>query len=99
MLGRRQVIVQEADSLKIENVSIRNFRCFGRRGTKIKLENALPSTLTVTGQPAPRRRPPPRGYVASFVGGNGSGKTAVFQALSRVFGVTPAQRTVRRQDF
>jgi hypothetical protein len=63
--------------MKIENVSIRNFRCFGRRGAKIKLE----SNVTV------------------FVGGNGSGKTAVFQALSRAFGVTPAQRTVRRQDF
>lgn len=63
--------------MKIEHVSIRNFRCFGRSGTKIKLES----------------------YVTAFVGGNGSGKTAVFQALSRVFGVTPAQRTVRRQDF
>jgi putative ATP-dependent endonuclease of OLD family len=63
--------------MKIENISVRNFRCFGRSGTKIKLESC----------------------VTAFVGGNGSGKTAVFQALSRVFGVTPAQRTVRRQDF
>ena len=37
--------------------------------------------------------------VTAFVGNNGSGKTAVFQALSRLFGVTPAHRTVRRQDF
>ena len=37
--------------------------------------------------------------ITAFVGGNGSGKTAAFQALSRLFGVTPAQRTVRRQDF
>lgn len=63
--------------MKIEKVYIKNFRCFGPRGVKIKLESC----------------------VTAFVGGNGSGKTAVFQALSRLFGVTPAQRTVRRQDF
>jgi putative ATP-dependent endonuclease of the OLD family len=63
--------------MKIEKVSIKNFRCFGPRGTKIKLESG----------------------VTAFVGGNGSGKTAVFQALSRLFGITPAQRTVRRRDF
>lgn len=63
--------------MKIEQVSIKNFRCFGPRGTKIKLESG----------------------VTAFVGGNGSGKTAVFQALSRLFGITPAQRAVRRQDF
>lgn len=37
--------------------------------------------------------------MTAFVGGNGSGKTAVFQALSRLFGVTPGQRTVRLRDF
>ena len=37
--------------------------------------------------------------VTAFVGNNGSGKTAVFQALSRLFGVTAGQRTVRRRDF
>jgi putative ATP-dependent endonuclease of OLD family len=37
--------------------------------------------------------------VTAFVGGNGSGKTAAFQALSRLFGITSAQRAVRRQDF
>lgn len=63
--------------MKIEKVSMKNFRCFGPRGTKIKLESCI----------------------TAFVGSNGSGKTAVFQALSRLFGVTPAQRTVRRQDF
>jgi len=63
--------------MKIEKVSMKNFRCFGPRGTKIKLENCI----------------------TAFVGSNGSGKTAVFQGLSRLFGVTPAQRTVRRQDF
>jgi putative ATP-dependent endonuclease of OLD family len=37
--------------------------------------------------------------VTAFVGGNGSGKTAAFQALSRLFGITSGQRTIRRQDF
>ena len=63
--------------MKIEKVYICNFRCFGPKGIKIKLERG----------------------VTAFVGNNGSGKTALFQALSRLFGVTSAQRTVRRQDF
>lgn len=63
--------------MKIEKVSIKNFRCFDPRGTNIRLENC----------------------VTAFVGGNGCGKTAVYQALSRLFGVTPAQRAVRRGDF
>src|SRR5690554_5406849 len=63
--------------MKIEKVTLKNFRCFGPKGTKIKLEGA----------------------VTAFVGGNGCGKTAVFQALSRLYGVTPTQRFVRRQDF
>ncbi len=63
--------------MKIETISIQNFRCFGPDETKIDLE----------------------GGVTAFVGGNGSGKTAVFQALSRLFGVTTAQRTVRSRDF
>lgn len=37
--------------------------------------------------------------VTAFVGGNGSGKTACFLALSRLFGVIQSQRTVRRRDF
>jgi putative ATP-dependent endonuclease of the OLD family len=37
--------------------------------------------------------------VTAFVGGNGAGKTAVLQALSRLFGVTSGQRTVRPRDF
>lgn len=40
-----------------------------------------------------------RRSVTAFVGANGSGKTAAFQALLRLFGVTPAQRAIRRQDF
>jgi putative ATP-dependent endonuclease of OLD family len=37
--------------------------------------------------------------LTAFVGSNGSGKTAVMQALQRLFGVTGEQRRVRRQDF
>jgi len=37
--------------------------------------------------------------ITTFVGGNGSGKTAVFEALSRLFGVTNNQRFVKRRDF
>jgi predicted ATPase len=63
--------------MKIEKVNLKNFRCFGPQGTKIRFRRA----------------------VTAFVGANGSGKTAAFQGLSRLFGVTPAQRAVRRQDF
>ena len=35
----------------------------------------------------------------AFVGDNGTGKTAVLQALQRMFGVTAEQRRLRRQDF
>ena len=34
-----------------------------------------------------------------LVGGNGSGKTAVFEALSRLFGISSRQRSVKRRDF
>jgi hypothetical protein len=37
--------------------------------------------------------------LTAFVGVNGSGKTAVMQALLRLFGVTADQRRIRRQDF
>jgi predicted ATP-dependent endonuclease of OLD family len=37
--------------------------------------------------------------LTAFVGVNGSGKTAVMQALQRLFGVTGDQRRVRLQDF
>lgn len=32
--------------------------------------------------------------LTAFVGGNGSGKTTAFQALSRLFGVSSRQRSV-----
>ena len=37
--------------------------------------------------------------VTAFVGANGSGKTAAFQGLSKLFGVTSTQRAMRREDF
>ena len=37
--------------------------------------------------------------VTVFVGGNGTGKTALLQALSRLFGVTASQRRVVARDF
>lgn len=37
--------------------------------------------------------------VTAIVGANASGKTALLQALSRLFGVSRAQRTVLRSDF
>jgi len=54
--------------MKIDKVTLQNFRCFGPRGTKIRFQSG----------------------VTVFVGANGSGKTAAFQALSRLFGVTSA---------
>lgn len=37
--------------------------------------------------------------LSAFVGANGSGKTALMQALLRLFGVSGDQRRVRRRDF
>lgn len=37
--------------------------------------------------------------LCAFVGANGSGKTALMQALLRMFGVSADQRRVRRRDF
>lgn len=39
------------------------------------------------------------GVLTAVVGPNASGKTAVLQALGKLFGLTRAQRTVRRSDF
>ncbi len=63
--------------MKIESVSVRNFRCFGPEWIKVSLQE----------------------QVTAFVGGNGSGKTALFQALSRLFGVTRTDRTIIKKDF
>ena len=39
------------------------------------------------------------GDVTALIGGNGSGKTALLMALSRMFGVTQGQRTIVQSDF
>jgi putative ATP-dependent endonuclease of OLD family len=39
------------------------------------------------------------GDLTAIVGPNASGKTAILQALCKIFGVTRGQRTVRRSDF
>lgn len=63
--------------MKIETISIANFRCFGPDATHVSLQGAL----------------------TTFVGNNGSGKTAIFAALSKIFGVTQPQRTIHKRDF
>jgi putative ATP-dependent endonuclease of OLD family len=63
--------------MKIETVTISNFRCFGPEPTTIELERG----------------------VTAFVGNNGSGKTAIFAALGKIFGVTTPQRTIQKSDF
>ncbi len=37
--------------------------------------------------------------LTAIVGGNGSGKTAVLQAVSRLFGTSSTQRSIQRRDF
>lgn len=63
--------------MKVEKLTINNFRCFGPEGVSI----AFQSDLTV------------------LVGNNGSGKTAIFQAFLRLFGITSSQRRVIKSDF
>lgn len=63
--------------MKIESLTLRNFRCFGPDPTAIPLEQSI----------------------TALVGNNGSGKTALLAALSRLFGVTNAQRSISRRDF
>ena len=63
--------------MRIERVTLTNFRCFGPNPVSIDLSPDI----------------------TAFIGANGSGKTAVLQALSRLFGVPNEQRRVRRQDF
>ena len=63
--------------MRVERVTLTNFRCFG------------PSPISIDLSPG----------LTAFIGANGTGKTAVLQALSRLFGVTNEQRRVRRQDF
>lgn len=63
--------------MKIDTITIKNFRCFDDEGVEIDLQPGL----------------------TAFVGNNGSGKTAVFAALSKLFGTSTSQRAVRKEDF
>ena len=63
--------------MKLEELRLKNFRCFGPDETIIRMDQ----NLTV------------------LVGGNGSGKTAVFVALSRLFGINSHQRSITKRDF
>ncbi|MDN7126466.1 AAA family ATPase [Pseudidiomarina sp. 1APR75-33.1] len=40
-----------------------------------------------------------RTVLTTLVGGNGAGKTAALQAISRLFGTSPLQRAIQRRDF
>ncbi len=37
--------------------------------------------------------------LTTLVGGNGSGKTAIFKSLMRLFGTSPTQRNIQKRDF
>jgi predicted ATP-binding protein involved in virulence len=63
--------------MKVESLTINNFRCFGPGGVIITFQSDL----------------------TTFVGNNGSGKTAIFLAFSRLFGITNSQRRVVKSDF
>lgn len=63
--------------MRLEQLRLRNFRCFGRTWTEIEFNSGI----------------------TTFVGANGAGKTAVFLALARLFGIGRAQRSVVRRDF
>ncbi|WDF73047.1 ATP-dependent nuclease [Novosphingobium sp. KACC 22771] len=63
--------------MKLESLTLTNFRCFG------------PDAATITWQPD----------LTALVGNNGSGKTAVFLGLLRLFGISASQRRIVKSDF
>jgi predicted ATP-dependent endonuclease of OLD family len=62
--------------MKIESITISNFRCFGPEPTTVLFDD-----------------------LTCFVGANGTGKSAVLQALAKVFGITSADRKIEAPDF
>lgn len=62
--------------MKIAQLTISNFRCFGPDPVTLRL-----------------------GDQTALIGANGAGKTAVLQALVRLFGDRPAERRLTRADF
>lgn len=63
--------------MKIDKITLTNFRCYGPEPVEIPLESGL----------------------TTFVGNNGSGKTAIFSALAKLFGINPTQRAITKRDF
>ena len=63
--------------MKIQSVTLHNFRCFGDNPVKVDLTDSI----------------------TALVGANGSGKTAVLVALTRLFGPNQNLRTISRSDF
>ena len=63
--------------MKIQSVTLHNFRCFGDNPVKVDLSDSI----------------------TALVGANGSGKTAVLVALTRLFGPNQDLRTISRSDF
>jgi predicted ATP-dependent endonuclease of OLD family len=62
--------------VKLSNIRLSNFICFGETPTDISFEDII-----------------------FLIGSNGSGKTAVLQALCRMFSFNPALRRIKKTDF
>ena len=63
--------------MKLQELRISNFQCFGAKPEKISFDE---STTII-------------------IGPNGSGKTAILQALARMFAINPALRRIKQEDF
>jgi predicted ATP-dependent endonuclease of OLD family len=62
--------------MKVQSISLRNFRSFGPSLTTVELAD-----------------------LTALIGVNGSGKTALLWALSRIFGIAPGQKGLKKSDF
>lgn len=63
--------------MRLERVTLSDFRCFGPDPITFRLETEI----------------------TAVVGPNAAGKTALLQALGKLFGVSRAQRAIERSDF
>jgi putative ATP-dependent endonuclease of the OLD family len=62
--------------MKVQSISLRNFRSFGSSLTTVVFAD-----------------------LTALIGVNGSGKTALLWALSRMFGIAPGQKGLKKSDF
>jgi putative ATP-dependent endonuclease of the OLD family len=62
--------------MRIANLILKNFRCFGPKPLKIDFDE-----------------------LTALIGTNGSGKSAVLLALTRLFGASQADRRLQKEDF